>query len=275
METEFDLLRLPDLPRIVLKHPPLVLALCQIRFSGVLAVADPAMVAPFQRAIQTKYPITVPTQEFELILGIGPNQSELRHEQRRSPQYQFTDQDDNWKIVLSQDSLSLETRNYEHFDDFLTRLREALDALYMYIQPTVGTRIGLRYINEIRSDNMSWTDIIRHELLGPIAIPEFTENTLQIATTQQLLLRYPNEQGVNIQSGFIPAGTSVRPRQGEEVKEKEFFLLDVDVFRDFPSTRAFSMDTDTICQHIEMFHKTIYRMFRWSVTDQYLSRLRG
>jgi len=259
----------------VLEHPPLVLALCQLRFSGVLAVADPAIVAPFQRAIQSKYPVTVPTQEVELVFGIGPNQSALRHEQHSSPQYQFTDQDDNWKIVLSQDFLSLETRNYEHFDDFLARLREALDALVKYIQPIVGTRIGLRYINEIRSDNMSWSDIIRRELLGPIAVPEFTENTLQIASTQQLLLRYANEQGINIQSGFIPAGTSVRPRQAEEIKEKEYYLLDIDVFREFPPFRALSMDTDVISHHVEMFHKTIYRMFRWSVTDQYLSTLRG
>jgi len=122
---------------------------------------------------------------------------------------------------------------------------------------------------------MSWSDIIRRELLGPIAVPEFTENTLQIASTQQLLLRYANEQGINIQSGFIPAGTSVRPRQAEEIKEKEYYLLDIDVFREFPPFRALSMDTDVISHHVEMFHKTIYRMFRWSVTDQYLSTLRG
>src|SRR5256885_1949188 len=120
-----------------------------------------------------------------------------------------------------------------------------------------------------------WSEIILLELLGPIAVPEFTENTLQIASTQQLLLRYANEQGINIQSGFIPAGTSVRPRQAEEIKEKEYYLLDIDVFREFPPFRALSMDTDAISHHVEMFHKTIYRIFRWSVTDQYLATLRG
>ena len=275
METELDLLQLPDVSRVVLAHPPLVLALCQIRFSSVLGVADPATVAPFQRAIQSKYPVSVPVQELELLVGINPNESEFRREQRRSPQWQFTDRDDNWKIVLSPDFLSLETRKYEQFDDFLARLRDVLDALLKYIQPTIGTRIGLRYINEIRSDEMSWSDVIRSELLGPIAIAEFLENTTQVASTQQLLLRYPEEQGINIQSGFIPGGTSVQPRQGEEVQKKEFFLLDIDVYREFSPHGALFMDVDTICRYVEKYHRTIYRLFRWSVTDQYLSTLGG
>jgi uncharacterized protein (TIGR04255 family) len=275
VETQFDLLRLPDVPRIVLKHPPLVLALCQIRFSSVLGVADPATVAPFQRAIQSRYPVSVPVQELQLLVGFNPNEATFRREQRASPQWQFTDKEDNWKVVLSQDFLTLETRNYEHFDDFLVRLREALDALVKYIQPTVGTRIGLRYINEIRSESMNWSDIIKPELLGPIALPEFTENTVQVASTQQLLLRYPEEQGINIQTGFVPGGTSVRPRQGEEMQEKEFYLLDIDVFREFPSFQTLFMDPDTICHYVESYHKTIYRLFRWAVTDQYLSSLGG
>src|SRR5439155_23086236 len=145
------------------------------------------------------------------------------------PAYQITHRNDIWKVVLAQDFLAIETRVYEQFDDFLERLREALDALVEHIQPMVGTRIGLRYINEIRPDNMSWSHVIRSELLGPVAIPEFVENATQIATMQQLLLRYPDEQGINVHYGFIPGGTVVKPRQGEEMQDKEFYLLDFDV----------------------------------------------
>jgi uncharacterized protein (TIGR04255 family) len=278
MKTELDLLRLPDVPRIVLHHSPLVLALCQVRFSSMLSVTDPASLAAFQRAIQSKYPVGVPVQEIEVLIGIEPNEPEIRREQRRSPQYQFTDQDDNWKIVLSQDFLTLETRNYEHFDDFLARLREALDALVQHIQPTVVTRLGLRYINEIRSNslnNMDWSDVIQRDLLGPVAVPELVENTSQVVSMQQLLLRYPDDLGINIQHGLIPTGTTVQLRAKEEPPKQAFYLLDYDVYREFPLPRGLLMNTEAICHYVEIYHKMIYRLFRWSVSEDYLTTLEG
>lgn len=278
MKSELDLLRLPDVPRSVLHHSPLVLALCQVRFSSMLSVTDPASLAAFQRAIQSKYPIGVPVQEVELFIGIEPNESEIRREQRRSPQYQFTDQDDNWKIVLSQDFLTLETRNYEHFDDFLAHLREALDALVQHIQPTVVTRLGLRYINEIRSNSlnsMDWSDIIQQDLLGPVAVSELVENTSQVASMQQLLLRYPDDLGINIQHGLIPSGTTIQLRPKEEPPKQAFYLLDYDVYREFPLPRGLLMNTEAICHHVEIYHTMIYRLFRWSVSEDYLSTLEG
>src|SRR5258708_33751191 len=278
MKTELDLLRLPDVPRIVLHHSPLVLALCQVRFSSMLSLTDPASLAAFQRAIQSKYPVGVPVQEIEVLIGIEPNEPEIRREQRRSPQYQFTDQDDNWKIVLSQDFLTLETRNYEHFDDFLARLREALDALVQHIQPTVVTRLGLRYINEIRSNslnNMDWSDIIQRDLLGPVAVSELIENTSQIVSMQQLLLRYPDDLGINIQHGLIPTGTTVQLRAKEEPPKQAFYLLDYDVYREFPLPRGLLMNTEAICHYVEIYHKMIYRLFRSSVSEDYLTTLEG
>jgi uncharacterized protein (TIGR04255 family) len=278
MKTELDLLRLPDVPRIVLHHSPLVLALCQVRFSSMLSVTDPASLAAFQRAIQSKYPVGVPIQEVELLIGIEPNEPEIRREQRRSPQYQFTDQDDNWKIVLSQDFLTLETRNYEHFDDFLARLREALDALVRHIQPTVVTRLGLRYINEIRSNslnNMDWSDIIQRDLLGPVAVSELIENTSQIVSIQQFLMRYPDDLGINIQHGLIQSGTTVQLRPKEEPPKQAFYLLDYDIYREFPLPRGLLMNTEAICHRVEIYHKMIYRLFRWSVSEDYLTTLEG
>ena len=276
MKREIDLLGLPDVSRTVLNSAPLVLALCQIRFSSMFSVTDPAFLTAFQRAVQSSYPVAVPAQEVELLVGIGPNEMELKGEQRRSPQWQFTDQDDNWKIVLSQDFLTLETRNYEHFDDFLARLQEALDALTKHIQPTIGTRLGLRYINEIRFNdltNMNWFDVIRQELLGPIVMPELIENTTQVVSFQQMLLRYPNDLGINVHHGLIPSGTTVRLRPKEEMPNDAFYLLDFDVFRDFPLSQPLKMNPKVICEYVEMYHKMIYRLFRWSVTDKYISTL--
>ena len=276
MKTELDLLGLPDVPRKVLNNAPLVLALCQVRFSSMLSAADTASRTGFQRAIQFKYPVALQAQEVEVLVGFGENESGIRSEQRRSPLWQFTDLNDNWKIVLSQDFLSLETRNYVQFDDFLERLQEALDALVQHIQPTVGTRIGLRYINEIRAtdlNELSWFDVIRQDLLGPIAVPELVHNTTQVIAVQQLLLRYPDDLGINIHYGLLPSGTTVRLRPKEESPTDACYLLDFDVFREFSLPQALEMDSSAICQYMATYHEMVYRLFRWSVTEKYISRI--
>ncbi|HVB62943.1 MAG TPA: TIGR04255 family protein [Ktedonobacteraceae bacterium] len=270
METEVDLLGLPDVPRIVLDHPPLVLTVCQVRFNSVLGVADPKIVAPFQRAIQQSYPLVNQVQNIDIVAQPG-NEAAMK---LARPGYQFSDQNDIWRLVLTQDALALETRTYEDFESFLDRLQKALDALIEHIQPAFGARLGLRYINELRPDGMVWASVIRPELLGPIGVPEFIENATQIAAIQQLSLRYPNNQGITIHHGFVPGGTTVRPRQGEEIQNGEFYLLDYDAFREFPASQGLLMDTETICRHVKTYHQMIYRLFRWSVTDEYLAMLR-
>ncbi len=278
VDSELELLGLPDVPRVVLKRAPLVLALCQVRFTSMLSVNDPASLAAFQRAIQSRYPIAAQVQEVELTVGLGPTEHEIRREQRQTPQWQFTDQNDNWKIMLSQDFLTLETRTYEHFDDFLTRLQEALDALVEHIQPTVVTRLGLRYINEIRSSNlknMTWSDVIRQDLLGPIAASALAQNSIQAVSIQQVLLRYPGDLGINIHHGLLPIGTTIKLRPKEQRPIEPFYLLDFDVFREFSLPEAPTMDTKVICQYVKVYHKMIYRLFRWSVTKRYISTQQG
>jgi uncharacterized protein (TIGR04255 family) len=272
LEPEIELISLPDVPRIVLEHSPLVLALCQVRFSAVLNVANPAFVGPFQHAIQARYPIARQTQQVGFQFGIGSGAAEIQ-QSPPSLQWQFADQHDNWKVVLAPDFLTIETRAYEQFNDFLDRLQEVLDALAQHIQPAVVTRLGLRYIDEIRQSDMEWSDVIRAELLGPVAVPELIANAIQTATIQQLLLRYPDNQGITIHHGLFPTGSIVQPRPGEEMPGSPFYLLDTDVYREFPLPEALPTDPKVICRYVEASHKVIYRLFRWSVTDAYLSTL--
>lgn len=265
------LLPLPDMPRVALRHPPLVLAVCQVQFSEVLGVADAAYVSPFQQAIQAKFPIASQIVGMQVQLGLG--EGGIRQGAAPSYQRQFADRDDIWKVVLAQGFVSLETRVYEDFGDFLDRLRLVLEAVAEHIRPQVGTRIGLRYINEIRLGRRGLSDVIRKELLGPLAEPAFVANVDQVANVQQLALRYPHNQGVNLNYGLFPSGTTVRLRPGEQPPSDQFYLVDIDVYREFPIAEGLSMEAAPICHYVERYHRVIYRMFRWAVTAQHRARL--
>lgn len=265
-----NLLKLPDVPHTIYQTSPLVLALCQVRFASVLSVADPTFVAPFQRALLDRYPMTKPQEQVDIEVNIVEGEPQVI---RGSPfrTWRFTDTEDNWAAILTHDFLALETRRYEHFEDFIGQLRFLLEALIEHIKPAIGTRLGLRYINEIRSDNCDWSTIIKRNLLGPLAIEGISQSVEQ--AVQELLLRFPKDQGVNIRHGHLPQGTTVQPHLGDQVSTRPFYLLDYDVFQEFTPPNILRMNADDICALVAEYHETIYQLFRWSVTDQFTATL--
>jgi len=181
----------------------------------------------------------------------------------------FSDNDDNWSLKLTPDSLTLETRTYEHFSSFVDRLEIVLRALAKHIRPSVGTRIGLRYINEIRQNELDWELVIRPELLGPLALPQFASATQQIV--QQVLLRRDAGMGVNISHGLL-LGSVVNPRPGTPSPSGPLYLIDIDVFQDFKAGELL-VNAPAVLRHVEEFHGIISRVFRWAITESYAETL--
>ena len=269
--TVLDLLQLPDVPVVVFARSPLVLAICQCQFTAVLGVNDPSFVARFQRAIRQSYPVAKQVDQFTVGIGFGSGEATVQQERKASNRWQFTDIEGNWTVVLAPDFLSLETRAYRHFLDFSRRLREVLVALTEHIEPALGTRLGLRYINELRlaPGQKDWP--IKSELLGPLAVPTLREHAVQ--AMQQLQFRYPDHQGISMHHGYFPQGTVVQPLPGQKFLDQPFYLLDMDIYREFPlpGSEGVPMDPDIICDHMEVFNKAVYRLLRWAITEDYAS----
>lgn len=274
MSTLPDVFPLPKVDRVKLTRAPLALAVCQVQFPIVMSVADTAYLAPFQRAIQAKYPIASPVGAgVQVQFSMGDVDIPPLPASNPSSQWQFSDRDGTWQIVLAPTSLSMETRDYTDFEEFIERLREVLEALSEHIRPVVGTRIGLRYINELRAEDKDWRHVVSAPMLGPLAEPAFYARTAQVAGVQQLLMRTTEGVGLTIHQGLFPGGAVVRPRQGRSSPEGPFYLLDFDVFREAPAPSGFEMDTKRVCDDVTGFHDIIYRLFRWSITEDYLSTL--
>ncbi|NNJ12587.1 TIGR04255 family protein [Chloroflexales bacterium ZM16-3] len=265
-----DLLNLPEVQHIIYDRPPLALTLCQVRFTRVLSIGDQAYVASFQDAIREHYPVVQRGTEVQFV--VAPAEGAVQG-QAQSQHWRFSDGRDEWTVVLADDFLAIETRAYNDFQEFLGRLEVILAALIKYIRPSQLIRIGLRYIDEIRQDdsNLEWSDIIRQEMLGSLAISEFSSNIH--LSVQEFLLRYSHNRGINIHHGLFPTGTTVAPPTGQLAPNTPFYLLDIDVFRDFPVAAKQAMNPDDICRHVAEYNRVVYRLFRWFVLDQYLQTL--
>lgn len=259
-------------PRVVFDRTPLALAICQVRFPAMLNVSNPGTVAPFQAAIQDEYPVATSMAQLGMSFRLEGGQVAGVQSQPPSALWRFADIGDDWAVVLSPDFVGLETRAYVSFGDFRARLRRVLDALSETVRPRVCTRVGLRYINELRPGHREWAAVVRPELLGPMVVPPLAECAVRWA--QQILLRGPDGDQVHVQHGVIPGGTTVEPRPGDDPPDEgPFYLLDLDAYREFarPALPAFS--SGDVCDRVLSAHGTISEFFRWAIAESYATTL--
>ena len=259
-------------PRRVYERPPLVLALCQVRFPTRFSVNNHGgVVAAFQDVIASDYPETPPPTQNLAQIRVLDGDSQIPIQPPIVPiVWQFADQSGNWSVVLTQDFVTLETRAYNYFGDFLDRLSRILAALTETVHPALCKRIGLRYINEIRPGHQKWDRVIRPEMLGLLAIEPFTRHVTQ--AVQHVVLK-TGEAEIHVQHGVVPTGTTVQPRPGDQVETTPFYLLDTDVSREFSTPGAMTMDPVSICEQVHTFHDTISEIFRWSTTADFAATL--
>lgn len=259
-----------DVPeRVVFERSPLVLAVCQVKFSPMLSVSNPTAVAPFQQVIMDQYPLASQQQEQNVKIHVEGNPDFNQASVQSSLgaiAWRFGDLEDTWTVVLTPEFLTLETRVYRDFSDFVDRMARLLGALDKTIHPTVGLRIGLRYVNEIRLSKNEWRTAIRSDLLGTLAVPQFGDAVKQ--SFQHMQFVGPNGILVNMQHGLFPTGTIVDPRPDEVSPDGPFYLVDIDVYQEF-KPGSLSMKPRAILDYVWQYHEVVSRLFRWSVTEDY------
>lgn len=262
---------LPVYPRIELAESPIALALCQLKFPEKYSVHDKAVVGKFQDAIDKKYPVPSEGIIQNITLGGSLDRPGIESQNTSTaPLWEFRDPEAKWLVSLSSSQLSLECREYDGFDSFTDRFREIVQALIATIRPTTITRLGVRYVNEVRvpSINPVPENTIRAELLGPLLQEPFRGAARH--SQSYINLGYGDAQ-VNFQYGVIAGGTTIAPIPGQEVSSEPFILLDFDVYKEFKAT---ALNANNVINDVEDFHDIISRLFRWSVTDEFIESRR-
>jgi len=73
----------------------------------------------------------------------------------------------DWSVSLRSSTFSLETKNYENFEDFLGRVQWVVEQAVRFIDSDFFTRVGLRYVNmlPVRGDPTGW---LNEDLVKPL-----------------------------------------------------------------------------------------------------------
>jgi uncharacterized protein (TIGR04255 family) len=144
----------------------------------------------------------------------------------------FTVRDRTMAIALTEGTLTIETTNYGHYPKFRETLEKAIATVSDFLQPDGVTRIGMRYIDEIRipevSEAKDWSSWIDPSLDAPVSqemleaglTPSGWEGAAQYETgqNQRLVIRY------GARSGFVVNPTTPLKRLNPPLPGPLFFF---------------------------------------------------
>jgi uncharacterized protein (TIGR04255 family) len=249
-------LNLPPVEPLQLRSTPLETVVCQLRFDEILRIAAEPPGA-FQEAIRAAFPVL--SREQGVTLGLTPSQPIV---QTAVSAWQFKSKDSQWSVTLAPTFLALKTSAYEHFADFAQRLAPVLAAFEAQYNPARYTRVGLRYINRIVMLREEDLLVPWHRYLNPHIASEYADDSLKGAISEASHAVVLDAAG----------GSSIGWRYSRDVGDvkgavAERFTLDFDHYVQGEIAPA------DVAERLVEFNDTIYRLFRWCLTDELLRQL--
>ncbi len=248
---------------VPLSKQPLVLALCQVKFSPVRKMAEyiPAIQEDFRRE---GYPLESAGKMQQIaITPAGIQNAELLR-------WEYRTRDERRSIVVTEDSVALQTTSYQRFEDFADQLRMALSTVLTKTEHDklgLVQRIGLRYVDVVQHEpDKDYRFYLRPGLHG-IADQVFSppgSNRLRAecvgatdvaGTPGAMLVRIvQNDQGADLPpdlAGGAPKHES-KARRGELVT-----LIDIDHFLQ----GTFDPDVNWVLEKLYKLHDHLIETF--------------
>ncbi len=209
----------PQSDRVIYAKNPLKAVICQLRFPPILRITTELPMS-FQDRLKQEYPFFQEKPVISLPLqGVVEQTREVIESSipgKPAPGYDFISADQHWTVSLTRDFLALGTNDYRNWQDFATRLDKVKTIFEDIYPPPFYSRIGLRYQDVIRRDelglkNVSWSELIQIHLAGELASSALGDHVEEIF--QQIVFSLPKYEAlVRVQHGLVIAqdGTSER-----------------------------------------------------------------
>ena len=252
-----------SLPALHLTRSPLVYVVTEVKFSAVMAMEK--FVPDIQEQLRHNgFPRFVKGQLQELML-----QADAPPRVNTTDRFEFLNRDNSLGIVLSPNSVIIQTNTYKNFEEFEKSIAVALKVVNSIVKIDLAERIGLRYVDVVRlGEKQALADYLRPGLLGidttELGITTKTSRYEFLGSTSlgKLVVRSAQSESplpINVVPSSIAPSVSLAPNEIATV-------LDFDHF--FEGSLDF--DIDKILSIMGDLHDAIDRAFRNSVTTKAL-----
>jgi uncharacterized protein (TIGR04255 family) len=220
----------------------LVAVVVELRFFPILKLAD--RVSDFQEQVRGTFPAF---QEItRQLVNLGPA---VPIEVRSERLFNFAKADESGTLTLSTSSLSVESRQHERREHFISDAKVGIDALMKTIGPVVPTRLGLRYVDVIDKEQVV-ADLGRPTSWPALVSERFLAVPTGLADLGGTL--FACEVGSSVQDG---GSQTVRYGLVQDADKKVKYRLDVDRYIDGP------FDPSKLVELLGTFADDIFAVF--------------
>ena len=265
-EETHPLAGLPPADRTLLAHPPLELAVAEVRFDPTPSELSAELGLNFrQRLGELGHPFVQldRAQQGQVMINLPAGGQPVSQIRAVTTGWRLQAAGGHCQVTLLPGMAAVQTSTYERWSVSLRPLLEAVLAVAdELLAPALVGRIGLRYINRFVDPSAgsptAWRGKLRDELLGPICHPDFGDRLS--AAQQQVELKLGDAQGATMRHGPI-----VDPAADGSIS----YLLDIDVYDVEPS----GFDPAGLVIRAECLNRTSASLFQAALTAEYFQSL--
>jgi uncharacterized protein (TIGR04255 family) len=256
---------------------PLVYVACEIQFPIVPKANGADAFEALTETFADRFP--VPEQE-ERALLVSP--SEAMHRQKLS---RFVSRDRVTSVSVAQAALTIETTDYPGWEGFVERIHHAVGVVGRTLSVAGVTRVGLRYVNEVRVpgpvDAISdWGRWIRRSLIEPATSIPVTDPGVFQAVVQSRAAQRPDGEhsagpALTVRYGALDGPGVVSDEPLKKVRQRgsgPYFLIDTDSFEAMSNLPTFA--DATLAPVLEALHEPLDYVFESMITDELRAELR-
>lgn len=251
-------IQLPAYEQVLLGESPLQEVVCQLRFHPILKIAI-APPADFQDLIRKDFPVV--GQEPGAQISVVGGKPVISATNERA--WQFKSANEASVVSLTSSFVALKTSQYSDFRTFNEQLLSVIRAFETAYKPPFYVRVGLRYVNRwiIPRDGgmpVAWADLLNNYLAGLFADPVLRDGIVE--AKHHLVLQTEHGQ----------VGCRYSRDVGDlDGKAAEQFTLDFDHYV------TGQIDPKNVQSLLAGSNDTVYRLFRWCLTEKGFEVLRG
>lgn len=260
--------------REVFADAPLVWVTSEVRFSYEPQINETSVRDAFGEMLRINLPLLQPGQITTFTFQSGGSEPV----QQTLPQIRAFDDARSQSVALTANALTVDTVRYAEFADYLALVRLAVTSLSRCVPGVRVTRLGLRYIDEIRApidvtETRDWRGWIADSLVASLdVLPESPTSgltgTARFRTYDEntLLFQWGEALGSTVLAANFPLKRAAQP-------EGRFFVLDLDSF--WETENAEVLDVEAVISKLEDLHTPVGQVFYAAVTDRMRAHFRG
>lgn len=256
--------------REVFAYAPLALVTAEIRLGYEPTLRDQATLEAIGGAVRAVLPLleSGSTANFSFEASVGTMAAS-----ESMPFLRAFNRARTVSAAVSVQSLTVSATEYRDFEDFLNVILTCLGALSQRVPDASVTRVGLRYIDEVRApveikSSDQWSEWISGQLLAPTGL---VSSEAVEGISGSLVYHRTDESRVHFRWGEAYGGSVLDSslalrRLTEFPRESRFFVLDVDSF--WEPSLAQPLDVSALVSRLGELHTPAGLIFAAAITDE-------